>query len=91
MNSHNDIRVSLREWVLMHSTNATNTPLTDSTPLIRQRWLNSLQVMDLLLFIETLREQPLDAGMLKRGSFDSIDAIVEHFFANKPGDNGYVL
>jgi len=56
----------------------------DSTPLISSRLITSLQVTELLLFIEEIRAEPLDIGLLKPGVFRDIDSIYATFFAISP-------
>ncbi len=77
-----NIREALRGWMVEHSRHAIEDgPLTDSTPLIEEGILSSIQVPDLLLFIEDLRGRAVDVAELKPGSFRSVDAIVATFFA----------
>ncbi len=71
---------ALRQWVLERNPSLREADLADDTPLIERRYLTSLQVPDLLLFIEQLRGTPVDAGRLKPGVFRSIDAIHGAFF-----------
>ena len=56
-------------------------PLSDATPLIEEGILSSVQVPDLILFIEDLRGRPVDIAELKPGSFRSVEAIVAAFFS----------
>jgi len=77
-----DVREALRGWMFEHSRNAIDGhALTDATPLIEEGILSSIQVPDLLLFIEQLRGRPVDVEELKPGSFRSVEAIVTAFFA----------
>ena len=76
-----DVREQLRRWMTEHSrTPLEDRTLTDATPLIEEGILSSVQVPDLLLFIEELRGRPVDVGELKPGSFRNVDAIVNRFF-----------
>ncbi|MBW3565724.1 MAG: hypothetical protein KY459_13470 [Acidobacteria bacterium] len=56
--------------------------LSDSTPLIEEGILTSVQVPDLLLFIEELRGRPVEIDELGPGAFQSIDVIMQRFFAD---------
>jgi len=77
-----NVRETLREWMAAHSRKAIgDAALTDATPLIEEGILSSVQVPDLILFIEDLRGRPLDIAELKPGSFRSVEAIVAAFFA----------
>ena len=76
-----DVREVLRGWMLEHSRKAIgDAPITDATPLLEEGILSSVQVPDLLLYIEDLRGRPVELAELKPGSFRSIDALVSAFF-----------
>lgn len=75
-----EIRVALREWVREQA--GEEAPLIDDgTPLIASRLITSLQVMDLLLLVEELRQEPIDPTALRPGAFRDIDTIYATFFA----------
>ena len=72
-------REAIRRWVLERNPELGDADLSDDTPLIERRYLTSLQVADLLVFLEELRGEPVDPGRLKPGVFHSIDTIHEAF------------
>ncbi len=74
-------REALRRWVLERNPDLDDAELADDTPLIERRYLTSLQVPDLLLFIEELRGAPVDPTHLKPGVFRSIGSIHQTFLA----------
>ena len=77
----NDAREKVRAWLVEHGRTAIEgTALTDATPLIDDGILSSIQVPELLLFIEDLRGRPVDVSELKPGAFRTVDAIVGTFF-----------
>ncbi len=76
-----EVRDALRRWICEHNPEAPAAEPADDTPLIERRYLTSLQVADLLLFIEQLRQSPLDPGRIRPGVFRSIDAIYVAFFS----------
>lgn len=81
-----EIRAALRAWVQVRA--GDDAPVVDdTTPLIGSRLITSLQVMDLLLFVEELREEPLDPAALRPGAFRDIDALYETFFSGAPRDD----
>jgi hypothetical protein len=56
--------------------------IADDTLLLERRIVNSLDIVELVLFIETLRQgRPLERSMMKGSSFASIDAIYRTFLA----------
>ncbi len=74
-----DIRGALKDW--LHKTNPRNTTvIEDSTPIIENRIITSLQVMDLILYIEQLRGKRIEIEELKAGVFNNIDTIHASFF-----------
>jgi len=73
-----DFRAALREWILQHGKVAP-AELLDDTPIIERRIVSSVQVMDLILFLEELRGAPIDVERLKPGAFRSIDVITANF------------
>ncbi|MFN2502843.1 MAG: hypothetical protein ABR540_01170, partial [Acidimicrobiales bacterium] len=75
-----EARAALRNWVAARNPDVDPAELTDDTPLIERRYLTSLQVADLMVFIESLRQAPLDPTALRPGVFRSIDAIHGAFF-----------
>ena len=80
MKSESQIRCALREWVVLASGQVEAADLDDETPIIERRILRSAQVMDLILYLESLRGSAIDVEQLAAGAFRSIDAIYERFF-----------
>ncbi len=76
--SEQDVKKQLRDWVASKS--KAGKPVNDDTPLMEQRVITSMQVMDLILFIEKLSGRPVDAGKLKKGVFRDVNTIYENFF-----------
>jgi hypothetical protein len=73
-------RARLHEWVVKQNRRVLPGSVADDTPLLENRIVTSLQIMDLILFIERLRGAPMDVRLIKPGSFRSIDAIMTHCF-----------
>jgi len=73
-------RDALREWIRARNPDVPTGEPADDTPVIERRYLTSLQVADLLLYIEELRQAPVDPRRLTAGVFRSIDAIHATFF-----------
>ena len=71
---------ALREWIREHNPDVPPGEPADDTRIIERRYLTSLQIADLLLYIEELRQQPVDPTRLKAGVFASIDSIHAAFF-----------
>jgi hypothetical protein len=78
--SPDDARDVLRAWIRERNPDVPPGEPADGTRIIERRYLTSLQVADLLLYIEELRQAPVDPTRLKPGVFASIDAIAAAFF-----------
>lgn len=85
MKSEAEIRQALREWVVRINGKITPDVLTDHTPIIERRIVTSLQIADLLLFLEELTGRAIDVEKLKPGVFRDIDMIYETFFSKAHG------
>lgn len=79
--SEGEARQALRRWVQNNSPAPPGDEFDDTTPLIASGHLTSLQVTDLLLFVEEMRNAPLDPASLRPGVFRDIDTIYATFLA----------
>ncbi|HVE45379.1 MAG TPA: hypothetical protein VNA57_01345 [Acidimicrobiales bacterium] len=79
--SEDEARRALRRWVIEHSPAPPGEDFADTTPLIASGHLTSLQVTDLLLFVEEMRNAPLDPASLRPGVFRDIDTIYATFLS----------
>lgn len=75
-----DVRAILRDWILAATPESDATRLTDTTPIIEDRYLTSLQITDLILFIEDLRGMAVEIDELTPGAFRDIETIHRAFF-----------
>ena len=75
-----DVKGALRAWIRERNPDVPAGEPADDTRIIERRYLTSLQVADLLLYIEELCGAPVDPSRLKPGVFASIDAIHAAFF-----------
>lgn len=78
-----DIREALREWILERRPDLAPDAIDDHTPLIEARYLESLDVAELLLFVEQLRGRPIDIDALTPGAFRDIDTLHTTFFGDR--------
>jgi hypothetical protein len=74
-----DPRAQLVEWVLERGKGLTRGTLAGDTPLLERRHLTSLQLPELLLFLEALRDAPIDVTKLCAGDLRDIDTICERY------------
>jgi hypothetical protein len=69
----------LRAWILEHGKRIEPAELRDDTPLLERRILTSLQLADLLLFLEELRGEPVDLEALSGSALRDLDSMVKAF------------
>lgn len=81
--AQSDAREAVRAWVLVRNPELPAGHLRDDTPLLADRLVTSLQVLDLLLLLESLRDAPLRVADLTAGAFADIDTIVTTFLAGR--------
>lgn len=79
-----EIRATLRDWVVRTNGKVTPADIRDDTPILERRIVKSLDIMDLILFLEELRGRPIDVEKLKPGVFRDIDSIWRNFFDGAP-------
>lgn len=80
MRTEEEMRQSLRDWIVKTNGKIQTQDLNDQTPIIEQRIISSLQVMDLIFFLEQLSGKPIEVDDLKPGVFRDIDSIYQNFF-----------
>jgi acyl carrier protein len=80
MRTETEIREALREWIVKTNGKIQPEQLNDETPIIEQRIISSLQIMDLIFFIEKLSAKSIEVESLKVGVFRNINSIYDTFF-----------
>ena len=80
MNDPAGVREALRRWIAEASGRIEPGELADDTPIFRDGILKSVQVTDLILYIEELGRRSMDVERIKPGAFRDIEAICRHFF-----------
>lgn len=74
------IKAQIKRWIIDKKKIQDASALADDTALLDQKILKSVDIMDLIIFIEFLRDAPLQIQELKPGAFHSIDTIAANFF-----------
>jgi acyl carrier protein len=59
-------------------------PFTDSTALLSTGRIDSMDVVDIFLFLEKKFKVRIDSGRFKKSQVDTVDAIAELVSANLP-------
>jgi acyl carrier protein len=84
-------RVELREWLVKAAKKTKRKPtdlqpdqITDETLIVQQKVISSMKFMELLMFIESLTGEAIDATSVDPSMLASINTICANFF---PGAN----
>jgi hypothetical protein len=77
------LKALLMDWLHQANPNIKAGELNGGTAILKEGLLNSVQLLDLILYIERLSENPISVDSLNPRSFQSVDAIYEHFFKGK--------
>jgi acyl carrier protein len=80
LKSEPEIRAALRGWILEHSRNGHAGALDDDTPILERGFLSSLDVVELILFIESLRGSEVDEDSIQPEALINIDTLYQSFF-----------
>lgn len=75
------IRTELKKWIVAHSKVPVTGELPDDTPILERGILSSLDIVELVLFIESLRGDEVDTEAIEPAVFTSIDTLYSGFFA----------
>ncbi|NPU91555.1 MAG: hypothetical protein HPY82_06540 [Gammaproteobacteria bacterium] len=75
------VKTRIRDWILAKNPQVNAAALQDDTALLEQKILTSIQIMDLILFLEHLQERPLDIDQVQPENFHSVNTICAAFFA----------
>lgn len=75
-----EVRSKLREWILGRAKSAPGADFSDQTLLLEKGILSSLDIVEFVLFIESLRGADVDVDDIDPTVFASIDALYAAFF-----------
>lgn len=74
------IRAELRRWVIERSGVEKSRHLDDDTPILEQGILSSLDVVELVLFVESLRGAEVDTEEIDPDVFSTLNSLYKAFF-----------
>ena len=75
------VRKNLRRWIVDHSKVPVKGELADDTPILEQGILSSLDIVEFVLYIESLRGDEVDTDAIEPEVFTSVDTLYAGFFA----------
>ena len=74
------IRKNLKRWILEHTKAQVSSDLTDDTPILEQGILSSLDIVEFVLYIESLRGEEVDTDAIEPEVFTSVETLWKGFF-----------
>ncbi len=76
---HAVIRTRLEQWIRDHAKSQIGA-IAGDTPLLEKGILSSLDIVELVLFIESLKGDEVDPDTIEPDTFKSLDAMMAGFF-----------
>lgn len=76
-----NFKTRIRQWILEKNPAVDDAAFADDTPLLERKILTSIQIMDLILFLEHLQGRPVDIDQVQPENFHSLNTIHAAFFA----------
>ena len=76
-----ETRNQLRAWIQERAKAKIDGELTDETPLLESGLLSSLDVTELIVYLEYLRGEEIDIEKLEPGLLRNINTLYQGFFA----------
>jgi hypothetical protein len=80
MSQEHDIKHRLSAWLAEQSSAFDGNAVPFDMAIIEQRIITSVQIMELILYLEHLRGEPINPLDIKAGAFSCVDSIYQHFF-----------
>lgn len=74
------IKEELKGWIRARAKLAATDALNDDTPILEQGILSSLDVVELVLFIESLRGDEVDIDAIEPEVLTDVDSLYAGFF-----------
>jgi len=76
-----DVRTKLRNWIVKHAKTPPKADFSDETRILEEGILSSLDVVEFVLYIESLRGDDIDTDDIEPQVFTSINTLYAAFFA----------
>jgi acyl carrier protein len=76
-----EVRAKLRDWIAKHAKKPIGAEFDDHTPVLDLGILSSLDIVEFVLYIESLRGDELDPDRIQPEAFSNVNALYSAFFA----------
>jgi acyl carrier protein len=77
-----EVRARLRDWIAKHAKKALTSEFDDETPVLELGILSSLDIVEFVLFIESLRGDEVDPDRIEPEAFTNVNSLYSAFFAH---------
>jgi acyl carrier protein len=77
-----ELRAKLRGWILKHAKTPPAAAFSDATLILEEGILSSLDIVEFVLYIESLRGDDIDVDDIDPQVFTSINTLYAAFFAD---------
>ena len=78
-----EIRSQLRGWILERASASEDRLESDELPILDEGLLSSLDIVEFILFIESLRGDEVDIESIEPEVFTNINSLYQAFFEDK--------
>lgn len=75
-----EVRNTLRAWILKHAKTPPGAEFNDQTQILEDGILSSLDIVEFVLYIESLRGEDVNVEDIEPEVFTSIDTLYAAFF-----------
>ena len=79
MRSESDVRAALRKWIHEHAKRPAG-HLSDDTRILEEGIVSSLDIVEFVLFIESLRGEEVNTEDIDAEVFTSVNTLYDAFF-----------
>jgi acyl carrier protein len=76
------VKSQLREWIVNRAKTPPGPGFDDQTPILDEGILSSLDVVEFVLFIESLRGDDIDLDDIEPEAFTSVETLYDTFFVS---------
>jgi acyl carrier protein len=76
-----ETRAKLRAWIVKHAKTQPGAGFNDDTRILEEGILSSLDIVEFVLYIESLRGEDIDVDDIDPQVFTSINTLYAAFFA----------
>lgn len=81
--SKNETKNLIKNWILDMNNSLKSEDVSYDTPILEKKLISSLQVMDLILYLEKLKKGAISLDNMKPESFQNINSIYSSFIETK--------